>query len=187
MTTLSIRKADKAELQAHIGGEIAAYAIRLEGLDHDYSAEPDVRGNYPRKHFLGAVTEIVEATAVRALQELDAKLGEGYKLFIDGSRLPEVTPYYSKFYVVKSEAVQAEDIKALTKEVTAKYEQEIEDHNDRVFTQELEALKAEEAAIAAQIKGEDAARAASDLERRVRERMRGSRQAKPAKQEEGAE
>lgn len=192
MTTLSIRKTDKAELQAHIDGEIAAYAIRFDGFDIDYSAEPDARGNYPRKHFLGAVTEIVEATAVRTLQVLEAKLGEGYKLFIDGSLLPEIGPHYSKFYIVKPVApavvdgkeqriegveYQVDDIEAIKKEVTAKNEQEIENHNDKVYAQELAALKEEEAAIASQLKADDAAKAAADLERRVRDRMRGNRAA----------
>jgi hypothetical protein len=123
---------------------------------------------------------------------LEAKLAEGYKLFIDGTLLSQIGPHYSKFYLVKPVApavvdgkeqriegveYQVDDIEAIKNEVTAKYEQEIEDHNDKVYAQELAALKEEEAAIAAQLKAEDAAKAVADLDRRVHERMRGNRAA----------
>lgn len=206
MTTLSIRKADKAELQAHIDGEIAIYALRKHGFDMDMTAEPNARGDYPRKMFLGAITTVVERHPALALAELQKKFDQGYKFHtgdsLEGVLFPEIGPAATKFYIVKPVApavvdgkkqriegveYQVDDIEAIKNEVTAKYEKEIEDHNDKVYAQELAALKAEEAAIAVQLKADDEAKAASDLDRRVRERMRGSRQAKPAKQEEGAE
>ncbi|RMU63748.1 hypothetical protein ALP29_200772 [Pseudomonas syringae pv. avii] len=81
-------------------------------------------------------------------------------------------------YVIKPEAEQANDIAAIKAKATETYERELEDHNDNVFAQEAQALKAEEARIASELKAEDEAIAASEFERRVRERMRGARSSK---------
>lgn len=200
MTTLSIRKADKAELQAHIDAHIQTYKRTLGGYN------PDTGDRFSQ----GAVVSFFlesKGNQDNIMSEFASLLAKGYtlqpnpvaqtKFITDQFSLQSVT-----VFLVKPEApavvdgkeqriegvqYQVEDIKAVTEQATASYEQEIEDHNDKVYVQELAALKAEEAAIAAQLKADDEAKAASDLERRVRERMRGSRQAKPAKQEEGAE
>ncbi|HDS1774037.1 hypothetical protein NPS33_21290 [Pseudomonas putida] len=173
MTNLTIRKADKAELQFLIDCEMQLYAIRKSGFNYDYDAKPNKYHDYPRKHFLGAIEEVVEATAVGALLVVQDKLDNGYKLFTGGSLIPSVTPLITTFYLVKSPEVQAEDAKVIADEVTAKYKADIEAHNDKVYAQEAKAMAEEEARVAAQLKAEDAARAAAEFDKRVRERLRG--------------
>lgn len=173
MTTLTLRKTDKADLQHLVACEMEAYAIRKTGFAADESAPLDARGNAPRKMFLGAVEEVIHQSTHLAVIELQAKLDEGYKLFTGGHLQPTISPYVTTFYVVKPEALQAADAKAIAAEVTAKYHAEIEAHNDKVYQQEAKALAEEEARVAAELRAEDAARAAADLDKRVRERMRG--------------
>lgn len=177
MTTLSIRKANKEELQAHIDAELACYAIRLTGFDTDMSAEPDSRGNFPRKYFLGAIEQITERSLLMAVGKLQEFLDKGYKLFISHTAVPQVVPATGAaiLYLTKPEALQADDKAKITAEVTAKYTAEIDAHNENVFAQEAQALKAEEAAVAAQLRAEDAQRVQAEFEKRVRERMRGSK------------
>lgn len=177
MTTLTIRKANKEELQAHIDGELACYAIRTTGFDTDMSAEPDSRGNFPRKLFLGAIEQITERSLLMAIGRLQELLDEGYKLFVSHTAVPQVVPSTGAaiLYLTKPEALQAEDKANIIAEMTAKYTADIDAHNERVFAQEAEALKAEEAAIAAQLKEEDAARVQADFDKRVRARMKGAK------------
>lgn len=175
MTTLTLRKADKAELQHLVACEMEAYAIRKTGFDYDYDAKPNKYHDYPRKHFLGAIEEIVGTTAVGALILVQDKLDNGYKLFTGGSLIPSVTPLITTFYLVKSPEAQAEDAKVIAAEVAKRYEAEIEAHNDKVYLQEAKALQEEEARVVAQLKAEDAARAQAEFDKRVRERMRGSK------------
>ncbi|WP_137188410.1 hypothetical protein [Pseudomonas asiatica] len=178
MTTLTLRKADKAELQHLVACEMEAYAIRKTGFDYDYDAKPNKYHDYPRKHFLGAIEEVVGTTAVGALILVQDKLDNGYKLFTGGSLIPSVTPLITTFYLVKSPEVQAEDAKVIAAEVAKRYEAEIEAHNDKVYLQEAKALQEEEARVVAQLKAEDAARVQAEFDKRVRERMRGSKGAK---------
>lgn len=177
MTTLTIRKANKEELQAHIDGELACYAIRTTGFDTDISAEPDSRGNFPRKLFLGAIEQITERSLLMAIGRLQELLDEGYKLFVSHTAVPQVVPSTGAaiLYLTKPEALQAEDKAKIIAEVTAKYTADIDAHNEKVFAQEAEALKTEEAAIAAQLRAEDEQRAQADLDKRVRARMKGAK------------
>jgi|GEM_PF-6373047 hypothetical protein len=177
MTTLTIRKASKEELQAHIDGELACYAIRTTGFDTDMSAEPDFRGNFPRKLFLGAIEQITERSLLMAIGKLQDFLDKGYKLYVSHTAVPQVVPSTGAaiLYLTKPEALQAEDKTKIIAEVTAKYTADIDAHNEKVFVQEAEALKAEEAAIAAQLRAEDEQRVQAEFDKRVRERMRGSK------------
>lgn len=177
MNTLSIRKANKEDLQAHIDGELACYAIRTTGFDTDMSAEPDSRGNFPRKLFLGAIEQITERSLLMAIGKLQECLDKGYKLFVSHTAVPQVVPSTGAaiLYLTKPEALQAEDKANIIAEMTAKYTADIDAHNERVFAQEAEALKAEEAAIAAQLKEEDAARVQADFDKRVRARVKGAK------------
>lgn len=176
MTTLSIRKANKEELQAYIDAELACYAIRVDGVDIDVSAEPNSRGDFPRKHFLGAIEQIAERTLIGAMGVLQQRQEQGYKLFLDAVLTPSVAfNGVAILYVTKPEAVQAEDKAKVIAEVTAKYTADIDAHNEKVFVQEAQALKAEEAAIAAQLRAEDEQREKADFDKRVVARMRGSR------------
>jgi hypothetical protein len=176
MTNLILKKIDTKELQFLIECEMAAYAIRLTGHDIDDTAEPDHRGNYPRKFYLGAIEQIIERSLILAMGELQKRLDQGYKLFLSNILSPEVTAVGAGIlYVEKPEALQAEDAKMIVEEVTAKYHADIEVHNQMVYVQEAAALKAEELAIAAQIKAEDEALAAQEFDKRVQARMRGSK------------
>lgn len=175
MTTLTLRKTDKADLQHLVACEMEAYAIRKTGFGSDDSAPLDARGNAPRKMFLGAVEEVIHQSTHLAVIELQKKLDKGYKLFTGGHLQPTITPYVTTFYVVKPAAQQAEDAKAIAADVAKRYEAEIEAHNDKVYLQEAKALQEEEARVAAQLKAEDEARAAAEFDKRVRERMRGSK------------
>ena len=177
MTTLTVRKASKEELQTHIDGELACYAIRTTGFDTDMSAEPDSRGNFPRKLFLGAIEQITERSLVTAMGKLQELLDKGYKLFISHTAVPQVVPCTGAaiLYLTKPEDIQAEEKAKVIAEVTAKYTADVDAHNEKVFAQETKVLKAEEAAIAAQLRAEDEQRVQAEFDKRVRDRMRGSR------------
>lgn len=208
MTTLTIRKASKEELQAHIDAELACYALRTSGFDTDMYATPDSHGIFPRKHFLGAIEQIVERSLIGAMHTLQRRLDEGYKIFLGQGSEPEVTSVGAGIlYVTKPEVpalvikhddegnvvtdedgnpvkvdhriegviYQCDEKKQIIAEVTAKYTAEIDAHNEKVFAQEAEALKAEELAIAAQLKEEDEQRAQADFDKRVRARMKGAK------------
>lgn len=104
MTTLTIRKASKEELQAHIDGELACYALRTSGFDTDMYATPDSYGIFPRKHFLGAIEQIVERSLIGAMHTLQRRLDEGYKIFLGQGSEPEVTSVGAGIlYVTKPE------------------------------------------------------------------------------------
>lgn len=182
MTTLINRKADKQELAVFKQAEQDAYKLRVEGHAEDYSVEPNAQGRYPRKFFVGAIIEVVEQNTVAAVAKVQDLLDEGYKLSLNPHYLPTVSFGLNKFYLVKPEALQAKDIEALDAEVAAKYEKEIEDHNHAVFVQELEVARLEilEEQRLAQIAQQ--AKDQSEIERRARERVRGSKA--PAKKEE---
>lgn len=176
MTKLTLKKADPKELQFLIDCEMAAYAIRLTGFDIDTTAIADSRGNFPRKHFLGAIEQIVERSLIGAMAVLQQRLDDGYKLFLHNTMHPEVTNVGAGIlYVKKPEALQVEDAKQIAAQITAEYEASISAHNQRVYVQEAAALKAEEAAIAAQLKAEDEMKAAQEFDKRVQVRMRGSK------------
>lgn len=208
MTTLTIRKASKEELQAHIDAELACYALRTSGFDTDMYATPNSHGIFPRKHFLGGIEQIVERSLIGAMHTLQRRLDEGYKIFLGRGSEPEVTSVGAGIlYVTKPEApafvikydedgnvvndedgnpvkveqriegviYQCDEKKQIIAEVTAKYTADIDAHNEKVFAQEAVALKAEEAAVAAQLKAEDEQRAQAEFDKRVRDRMRGSR------------
>lgn len=174
MTTLSIRKASKEELQTLIDYEMQAYAITVQGRDNyiDASNGRPTAGDFNR---YGAIEIVTANNAPAAMNQVQEKIDQGFRLYTGAMYALHVTPVFLKFYLVKSEALQAEDAKQIAKEVEAKYTAEIDAHNEKVFAQEAQALKAEEAAVAAQLKREDEARAAQDFEKRVRERMRGSK------------
>ncbi|WJM55329.1 hypothetical protein QUC26_09325 [Pseudomonas asiatica] len=171
--TLTLRKHNKDELQLLIDSEMQAYAIRKTGFAADESAPRDARGNAPRKMFLGAVEEVIHQSTHLAVIELQKKLDEGYKLFTGGHLQPTISPYVTTFYVVKPQEAQAVDAAAIAVEVTAKYKAELEAHNDKVYLQEAQALKEEEARVAAELKAEDEAKEQAAFEKRVRDRMRG--------------
>lgn len=176
MTNTTLKKANPKELQFLIDCELAAYAIRLTGFAVDTTAIPDARGNFPRKHFLGAIEQIVERSLVGAMGVLQQRLEDGYKLFLHNTMPPEVTKVGAGIlYVEKPEKLQAEDAKKVAAEISAKYQADIDVYNEKVYAQEAAALKAEEAAIAAQLKTEDEAKATQEFDKRVQARMRGSK------------
>ncbi|MEE4224815.1 hypothetical protein [Pseudomonas viridiflava] len=173
-TNVIIRKSDKEEVQSLIDYEMQAYILTVQGRDGyiDAKSGRQQAGEFNR---YGAIEAVSATSAPALLSQVQEKLDQGYKLYTGALYLPYVTPTFLKLYVVKSEAFQAEDAKAIAKEVEAKYQADIDAHNDRVFAQEAEALKAEEGAIAAQLREEDRQRAEAEFDRRVRERVRGSR------------
>lgn len=176
MTQLQIKKADKAELVQLIEWETLAYKGRFSGNDYDYDAKPNDRGQYPRKHFEGAVEQITERSLIVAMGVLQAKLAEGYTMFLSNTLTPEVTSTgAAMLYVKKPEAVQAVELVKLAAEVTAKYEASIDAHNNLVFEQEAKSLKAEEDAARKALALEDAAKQQAEFEKRVQIRVRGLR------------
>ncbi|CAM2901265.1 hypothetical protein [Pseudomonas fluorescens] len=173
MTTLTIKKHDKQELQTLIDYETQAYAVTVQGRDSFLDGHGRLRTG---EFNLRGALEVVEASFPQAaMNEVQNKVDQGYKLYTGSIYQPSIGNKLVKIYVVKPEVLQAEDIKAITSEVTAKYTADIDAHNERVFAQEAEALKAEEAAIAAQLKEEDAARVQADFDKRVRARMKGAK------------
>ncbi len=201
MTTLSIRKANKEELQALIDFELTQYKSRVARHDVDdakFNRDIDdgidiaAKGYItPRKLFLGALEEVVGTTLQLALNAAQARIDAGAKLYTGGSDIARTFGIGAILYVVKPEEpakddkgndvridgviYQCDEKKQIISEVTAKYTSDIDAHNDKVFAQEAQALKAEEAAVAAQLRAEDEHRAEAEFEKRVRERMRGSR------------
>lgn len=209
--TLTIKKHDKQELQAYIDAELACYAIRLDAVDIDTSAEPDSHGYYPRKHFLGAIEKIVARNLFFAMTALQERIDQGYKIFISQACSPEISPTGAGIlYVVKPEApalvnqidkdgnvvlddngspvqvenriegavYQCDDKAKIIVEVTAKYEADIDEHNNKVFEQERAAMLIEEEEARKAVLAEQAAKAEADIEKRVQQRLRGMRGAK---------
>lgn len=177
--TLTIKKHDKQELQAYIDAELACYAIRLDAVDIDTSAEPDSHGYYPRKHFLGAIEKIVARNLFFAMTALQERIDQGYKIFISQACSPEISPTGAGIlYVVKPEDLQDEDKAKIIAEVTAKYEADIDAHNLKVFEQERAAMLIEEEEARKAVLAEQAAKAEADIEKRVQQRLRGMRGAK---------
>lgn len=174
MTNLSIRKANKEELQTLIDYEMQAYAITVQGRDNyiDASTGRPTAGDFNR---YGAIEIVTANNAPAAMNQVQEKIDQGFRLYTGAMYALHVTPVFLKFYIVRSEALQAEDAKAIAKEVEAKYTAEIDAHNEKVFAQVAQALKDEEAAVAAQLRAEDAQRVQAEFEKRVRERMRGSK------------
>ncbi|MFK3605635.1 hypothetical protein A7D21_30505 [Pseudomonas sp. AP19] len=185
MTILSIRKANKDELQSLIDFELTQYKSRVAKHDvDDAKINRDIDNGIdiaakgyttPRKLFLGALEEIVGTTLQLALNAAQARIDAGAKLYTGGSDIARTFGLGAVLYIVKPESEQAEDIKTITKEVNEQYTADIDAHNEKVFAQEAEALKAEEAAIAAQLRAEDEQRAQADFDKRVRARMKGAK------------
>jgi len=166
-----LKKHDKAELKFLIDCEMQAYAIAVQGRQLFYKMGMQPEYGEFNKH--GAITQIVESTSLVAMQKVKELLDKGASICTTVE--PTVNNYVSAFYVVKSEAEQAEDAKLIAAEVEAKYNADIDLHNEKVFAQEAEALKAEEAAMAIQLRAEDEQRIQAEFEKRVRERLRGSK------------
>ncbi|ABA75230.1 hypothetical protein K7459_12815 [Pseudomonas fluorescens] len=177
--TLTIRKHDKQELQAYIDAELACYAIRLDGVDIDTSAQPDTLGNFPRKHFLGAIEQIVGRNLFFAMSILQERLEQGYKIFLSHTCTPDITHTGAGvLYVTKPEALQDKDKAKIITEVTATYEADIDAHNDKVFEQERAAMLIEEEEARKAVLAEEARKVEADIEKRVQQRLRGMRGAK---------
>ncbi|MEE4921712.1 hypothetical protein V2K23_20055 [Pseudomonas alliivorans] len=174
--TLTIKKHDKEELQTLIGFEMQAYAITVQGRDGFVDGYGRLQTGEFNQH--GAV-EVVQASFPQAaMSEVQGKLDQGYKLYTGSIYEPSIGKNLVKIYVVKPEELQAEDAKAIAAEVTAKYEADIDAHNNKVFEQEAAALRAEEDEARKQLLREEASKAEADFEKRVQQRLRGMRGAK---------
>ncbi|MGC3895184.1 hypothetical protein [Pseudomonas urmiensis] len=128
------------------------YMGRLDGYSEDYAATP-VNGRLPRRHFRGAVQEFSVLTADEMLKLVVGKLNEGYSL----SEIPtQVIGQAYIAYLVKPEAVRAEELKEEHKEAETKLHAAVAAENEaiiqRTFEQRVatERRKREEAAKAAQ-------------------------------------
>lgn len=174
MTTLTLRKHNKDELQFLIDCEMQAYAIAVQGRQFFYKT--GMQPEYSDFTKYGAITQIIESLPLIAMQKVKEHLDNGASICTTVE--PIVNNHVCAFYVVKPEPEQAEDAKAIAAEVAKRYEAEIEAHNDKVYQQAAKALAEEEARVAAQLRAEDAAKAAADFDKRVREVMRGSKGAK---------
>lgn len=175
---LTLKKADKTELQFVVDGEIAAYKATVQG--REFTMSVDRAGNTIPVHGLfnsrGGITQVYNRTPVVALGEADKLLKEGYSLFLH--KTPIVTPEMFVLYLIKPDSLQAADIEYITKQATDAYEASIEAHNERVFEQERQAMLVEEAQAREAIKREDAAKEEAEIEKRVQARIRGMKAAK---------
>lgn len=173
---LPIRKADKDELQSLIEFEKVAYANRVSGHTEDYNSPMDSNGRWARTYLYGAIEVTVEKSLVVAMDKLKGLLAEGHDIVITNTHCPSTDSHgVTTIYTLKPVAQQEEEIKLVVEQVTKAYAASIDAHNEKVFAQEAEALKAEEAAIAAQLRAEDEQRAQSDFDKRVRARMKGAK------------
>lgn len=147
MTTpqaLTLKSTNKADLDFLIQCEMDAYAIRITGHDIDLSAQPDARGNFPRKLYLGAIEQITERSLIVAMGELQRRLDQGYTLFLSNILSPEVTHVGAAIlYVAKPESIQAEDAKKIAVEVESAYNASIKAHNNKVRIQDDKDYEAE--------------------------------------------
>ncbi|MFJ4352735.1 hypothetical protein ACIPZ5_17750 [Pseudomonas sp. NPDC089428] len=174
-TVSTVRKVDKTELQSKVDAEVALYKARTTGFHDDLNAAwlPHLNSQ-PRKHYVGAIEEVLEQSTSVAVAKVAAMLDQGYK-FCTSGYLPSIEKAMTKFYVVKPESLQAEDIKLIAAQVEADYKAEIDAYNEKVFEQEAQALREEEARVAAQLKAEDEAKSEAEFEKRVRARMKGAK------------
>ena len=173
---LAIRKSDKDELQSLIESEKVAYVNRVSGHTEDYNSPMDANGRWARAYLHGAIEVTVESSLVIAMSKLKGLIADGHDIVITNSHYPSTDSHgVTTIYTLKPVAQQQEELKLVVEQVTKAYAASIEAHNDKVFLQQAELLKAEEARVADQLRVEDEAREAAAFEKRVREFMRGSR------------
>lgn len=142
MTNNTLKTANPEELKSLIDSELAAYAIRLNGHDTDWSATPDARGDLPRKMYLGAIEQIAAASLFAAMITLKEKIEQGYKIVIAHHPVHEITHTGGALiYVLKPDAVQVQDIAVLTAEITEKYNAEIDNFNTKLLAEQAAAEK----------------------------------------------
>jgi hypothetical protein len=128
---------------------VTSYKNRTHGYDLDYTAEPNARGDYPRKMFLGAEVSTVVAYQAQLIPTYIEYASKGYTYSQTGT-IPLSSAGSAQIYFYKPEAPQLEvfedeegnsqtretriegveyqcdDIKKLLEEVESKYRTECE-------------------------------------------------------------
>lgn len=158
----------KTQIQDVKDAVTQAYSVTIEGVAEDLSQEPNSQGNYPRKLFKGAIQPIVlDALGVqsRVFEEYAALLAKGYTAStVDCTMLlDKFATYSTQVFMVKPEAVQAEELKVLhaaaeadlrasmLKLATAQIEVEIQAALTKQIAEEAAAEQAAKAAQRARI------------------------------------
>lgn len=171
-----MKKVTKKDIEACKAEAERLYMGRLTGYVDDISAVP-VNGVYPRFYAVGAIEEFIATTADGLIDLVLEKTSKGWGKsdVMTQTFTPANLPMQFAVYLVKPEAVRAEELKEVHKEAEAKLHAAVAAENEaliqRTFEQRVatERRKREEAAKAAQ-EAEEAA-----LMAEVRAAMLGSK------------
>lgn len=130
------------------------YLGRIDGFDYDYLAPADSKGNFPRKHFRGALVQLTTSSLDALLAVVLGNAAQGYRL----SSVPTVVLGSAHtVYMLKPEAQVTAQLKEVRQEVEAALQIEIEKQNDKIIAATVAQRKATELR-----KRADAAKAADD-------------------------
>lgn len=150
-----MKKVTKKDIEACKAEAERLYMGRLPGYHEDYSATP-VNGRLPRRHFRGALEGFTVLTADAMLRQVIEKIAEGYSL---GEIPTQVIGQAYTFYLVKPEAMRAEELKEEYKEAEAKLNADVAAENEAIIQRTYELRLATE-----RRKREEAVKAAEEAE-----------------------
>ncbi|VVP92120.1 hypothetical protein PS914_03228 [Pseudomonas fluorescens] len=149
----------KTQIQEAKDVATLAYANRESGYTEDYSAEPNTKGDFPRKFFHGALESFTYPYVDALVRDLAVKLSEGYTL---SSVTTQSVGVVQIIVLTKPQSVQAEELKI----VHAETEAELKDKMAKAASVQIEAEI--QAAITKQIAEEAAAEQAAKAAQRAR-------------------
>lgn len=163
MSNTVLKTVTKADIQEVKEAAERLYMGRVGGYAEDFLAQPDRHGNYPRRMFRGALEEFT-ATGVNALLDLIFdKISQGYKR----SETPTSTiGQLYLTYLIKPDAVIAEELVEEFKEAERSLRASIERVNEEIVAKTVaqrkaqvlkergEAAKAADAALEAELEAE---------------------------------
>jgi hypothetical protein len=149
----------KAQIQEAKDAATFAYLNRLDGISEDYSAEPNARGDYPRKRFMGALESFTYPYVDAMVRDLAVKLSEGYTL---SEVVTQSVGVVQIIVLTKPEALVTEALKIIQAEAEA----ELKSKMLKAATVQIEAEI--QAAVAKQIAEEAAAEQAAKAAQRAR-------------------
>jgi hypothetical protein len=133
-----LKKVTQAEKLAVQETATKLYMGRLEGHDIDISAQPDSRGNYPRRYFRGAIVQFTATGVDECLALVMEKAALGYTL----STIPTQVLGAAHFvHMVKPNAETAIQITEECREAEEKLIRHIEAQNNAIIAKQVAARK----------------------------------------------
>ena len=149
----------KVQIQEAKEAATHAYLNRESGYGEDYSAEPNAKGDFPRKFFHGALESSTHPYVDDLVRKLAVKLSEGYTL---SEVVTQSIGVVQIVVLTKPEAVQAEEIKIVHSEAEAELKARMLSAANKQIEVEIQA------AITKQIAEEEAAAQAAKTAQRAR-------------------